>query len=161
MDSTNDSNTLEQPSPAAGIPNFYACYLLRSAKNPAKDLTYIGTTPNPIRRLRQHNGELKQGARKTTHQRPWEFVALVHGFTSSLAALQFEWAWQYPYRSRQLEAIRAEDRALAKKQKHKAPRPISRFIADARSQRVSVKLGALAAMLSAQAWSRWPLKIWV
>ncbi|KAI0791500.1 hypothetical protein BC629DRAFT_366397 [Irpex lacteus] len=84
------------------FPSFYACYLLKSVKTPRATATYIGSTPNPPRRLRQHNGELTQGAWKTKHGRPWVMQMIVHGFPSKLAALQFEWAWQHPYVSRHL-----------------------------------------------------------
>mmetsp|Transcript_11992 Transcript_11992/g.36544 ORF Transcript_11992/g.36544 Transcript_11992/m.36544 type:complete len:83 (-) Transcript_11992:880-1128(-) len=43
--------------------SFFGCYLLRSCseKRGSKGRTYIGFTTNPARRLRQHNGELKNG----------------------------------------------------------------------------------------------------
>lgn len=44
---------------------FYACYLLRSIKTPTSRATYIGSTPHPPRRIRQHNGEITAGAWKT------------------------------------------------------------------------------------------------
>lgn len=84
------------------LPPFYACYLLRSMKSPKSRTTYIGSTPHPPRRIRQHNGELTQGAWKTSRGRPWVMSMLVHGFPSKLAALQFEWAWQHPHLSRHL-----------------------------------------------------------
>lgn len=90
------------------IPPFYACYLLRSLKSPKSASTYIGSTPHPPRRIRQHNGEISQGAWKTVRGRPWAMSMIVHGFTSKLAALQFEWAWQHPHLSRHLRGQNIE-----------------------------------------------------
>ena len=72
------------------IPPLYACYLLRSVPKPAA--LYIGSTPHPPRRLAQHNGVAKGGAKKTSNdKRPWEMVIVVEGFMSRVSALQFEY----------------------------------------------------------------------
>ncbi|GMH41605.1 hypothetical protein BSKO_09515 [Bryopsis sp. KO-2023] len=81
---------------------FYGCYLLVSLGTENKwykGRTYIGFTVNPQRRLRQHNGEVKGGAKKTSKGRTWEMVMVVYGFPTKVAALQFEWAWQNPQKS--------------------------------------------------------------
>lgn len=83
---------------------FCGCYLLRSLDPRHPATTYIGFTVNPLRRIRQHNGEIKGGANKTKGRRPWTFAALVHGFPSQHEALQFEWAWQHPAKSKVLRA---------------------------------------------------------
>ncbi|KAG8461092.1 hypothetical protein KFE25_003661 [Diacronema lutheri] len=85
----------------AGV-KVYSCYLLRSCGSEGRGRTYIGFTVNPLRRLRQHNGEIKGGARRTSRWKPWELVLVVHGFSNKIIALQFEYAWQHPERSRLL-----------------------------------------------------------
>lgn len=73
------------------IPALYTVYILRSTVRHAS--LYIGSTPNPPRRLSQHNGESKGGAARTSkgNLRPWEMVGLVSGFPSMVAALKFEY----------------------------------------------------------------------
>jgi predicted GIY-YIG superfamily endonuclease len=70
------------------LPPFYAVYLLRSQRHPSS--LYVGSTPNPRRRLAQHNGTSRGGALRTRRAAPWDMVCLVQGFPSSVAALQFE-----------------------------------------------------------------------
>ena len=72
---------------------FFHCYLLNSKSDSAS--TYIGFTTHPMRRIRQHNGEIKAGALRTRRKRPWEMVAVVYGFSDKIAALQFEWACKF------------------------------------------------------------------
>jgi len=55
--------------------------------------TYAGVSPDPVRRLRQHNGEIKGGAKYTTSKGAgWRHICLVHGFQDKIQAMQFEWA---------------------------------------------------------------------
>ena len=55
--------------------------------------TYAGVSPDPTRRLRQHNGEICGGAKYTTGKGAgWQHLCLVEGFRNNIEALQFEWA---------------------------------------------------------------------
>lgn len=60
--------------------------------------TYIGATVDLNRRLRQHNGEIKGGAKRTTtkvsNDKLWHRVCYVSQFPNWSAALQFEWRWK-------------------------------------------------------------------
>jgi len=72
---------------------FYVYLLLSSNKNSTN--TYIGATIDIHRRLRQHNGEIKGGAKATTSKgNQWERVCYVSGFPDWSSALQFEWRWK-------------------------------------------------------------------
>ena len=75
------------------------CYLIRSEAQRC-NRTYIGFSTRPSNRLRQHNGDIKNGARKTARGRPWKHVIVVSGFPNKITALQFEWQWQKPHLSR-------------------------------------------------------------
>jgi len=71
----------------------YAVYLLRSQTTTR---TYVGCTNNIERRLRQHNGEIKGGAKYTKYGRPWELVCMLKGFPDKTSAYQFEWRMHHP-----------------------------------------------------------------
>nr|XP_018262816.1 uncharacterized protein I303_04300 [Kwoniella dejecticola CBS 10117]OBR84974.1 hypothetical protein I303_04300 [Kwoniella dejecticola CBS 10117] len=130
-------------------PPFYACYLLRSKATANSNRTYVGSTPNPPRRIRQHNGELKQGAWKTSKHRPWEMQMIVYGFPSKLTALQFEWAWQKPELSRHLR--------VSDPQTGEDYGPI--FSKDAKRNWVERKLAVAHALLTTPPFNRLPLHL--
>lgn len=78
----------------------HCCYLLRSTNAVHASSSYIGYTNHPARRIRQHNGELVGGARRTKDTatrrcRPWQMAAVIAGFPSKTAALSFEWICAY------------------------------------------------------------------
>jgi len=68
-----------------------------------KNKTYVGATVDLERRLRQHNQELKGGAKYTgrvvSKGGKWKRICYVSGFPTWQAALQFEWKWKNLTRS--------------------------------------------------------------
>ena len=58
-----------------------------------QNCTYAGVSPDPVQRLRKHNGEIKGGAKYTLSKGPgWEHVCLISGFKNKIQSMQFEWA---------------------------------------------------------------------
>lgn len=86
--------------------SFYV-YLLESTNG----ATYVGATVDLERRLRQHNKELKGGAKATTTKvakgEKWHRICYVENFPDWSAALQFEWAWKF-YTRKQPKLVKGE-----------------------------------------------------
>ena len=116
---------------------FY-CYLLKSVKTVRSTSTYIGFTVDNKRRIRQHNGEISAGAKKTVQGRPWEHVAIVSGFPNKIVALQFEWQWQHPGVSRITRDL---------------------LTVDPRKRGVKTKIEILACMLKSKLWCKLNLQV--
>lgn len=78
--------------------NRYFCYILRNHHLPHINRTYNGFTVNPKRRIRQHNQEIKGGAKYTRifGNRSWEMYVLISGFPNDINALQCEWRIKHP-----------------------------------------------------------------
>jgi len=61
-------------------------YVIISANGP----TYVGSTTDPCRRLRQHNGEIRGGAKCTRMSRPWTLGRVYGPYCSRSEALKAE-----------------------------------------------------------------------
>ena len=72
------------------------CYILRTTNEKYKNQTYNGSTNNLKRRLRQHNSEIKGGAKFTNNKGPWEYYAILTGFETHQEALYCEWKIKHP-----------------------------------------------------------------
>lgn len=70
----------------------WSVYLILSTNIPIK--TYVGVTTNFSRRLKQHNGQLKGGAKASRAGRPWMCACIVRGFTNRSEACEFESKWK-------------------------------------------------------------------
>jgi len=72
------------------------CYIVRIK---GKDRTYVGYTVEPKRRIRQHNGIIKGGAKATSISNQWDFLAILTSssplFTKNVA-LSVEWHLKHP-----------------------------------------------------------------
>lgn len=64
----------------------YLVYILKS-----DNLSYIGMTNNFFRRWRQHNQEIKGGAKYTKKRDYWYPICIIDGFPDKKSACQCEW----------------------------------------------------------------------
>lgn len=72
----------------------WSCYVLA---NPITGHAYCGMTNNLPRRIRQHNREIKGGARATARcAGTWRVALVLCGFRSHREALQAEWRLKHP-----------------------------------------------------------------
>ncbi|KXJ93378.1 GIY-YIG catalytic domain-containing protein [Microdochium bolleyi] len=130
------------------IPPLYTVYILRSTVRHSS--LYIGSTPNPPRRLKQHNGEAKGGAVRTSRPslRPWEMVGLVSGFPGLVAALKFEWALNNPHLSLHIPSSSRLTIATQKKRSGQPRRP---------PHSLTSILSNTHLLLRVPSFARWPL----
>ena len=93
-----DINNLEENTQTEK--NFWACYILRNRDPKDKFRTYNGMTNNMERRIRQHNQEIKGGAKYTKiyGNKTWEVCGFVKGFPDKINTLQCEWVIKHPGR---------------------------------------------------------------
>ncbi|KAA8491794.1 Structure-specific endonuclease subunit slx1 [Porphyridium purpureum] len=141
---------------------YFGCYLIQSysSKRYSKNRTYIGFTNDVVRRLKQHNGLISGGAKKTTAHRPWRLICIIVGFSHKQAGLQFEWAWQHPADSIKFDeaSALAGSRLVPAAPQGQRSWGNSRWM---RSQCIGVprRLEILAALLQSSAWNCVPLDI--
>ena len=108
--------------------SFFVYLLVSTSGN-----TYVGATVDLNRRLRQHNKEIKGGARatsvKVSQGETWVRAAHVSGFPDWQAALQFEWRWKNLSRKYDIKINPLERRMNALKDLLALERPTSKAIA--------------------------------
>ena len=64
----------------------YLVYILKS-----DNLSYVGMTNDFTRRFRQHNQEIKGGAKYTKKRSSWYPICIIDGFQTMKEAMQCEW----------------------------------------------------------------------
>lgn len=106
--------------------SLFFVYLLLSSDN----CTYIGSTIDLNRRLRQHNKEIKGGAHatgiKVLKGETWIRVAHIEGFPDWQSALQFEWRWKLLTRQITISINPLHRRIIALKKLLALDRPTSK-----------------------------------
>ncbi|KIW29757.1 uncharacterized protein PV07_05546 [Cladophialophora immunda] len=139
------------------IPAFYCCYLLRSTVRHSS--LYIGSSPDPARRLAQHNGRVQGGAVRTSRAslRPWEMACIVAGFPSNIAALQFEWAWHNAHLTRHISPEQRLSFATTRTKTSRTGK-VTKRPGRPRTSLID-KLSNLHLLLRAPYFSKWPLEV--
>ncbi|KAB1224942.1 Structure-specific endonuclease subunit slx1 [Morella rubra] len=97
----SSSSPSQSPSPSSRTPRVsvarsssrsWCVYLIISTNAPIK--TYVGVTTDFQRRLKQHNGELRGGAKASRAGRPWMCACIVRGFKDQSGVCEFESKWK-------------------------------------------------------------------
>jgi predicted GIY-YIG superfamily endonuclease len=70
-----------------GLPGKWILYLIYSTK---LRRSYLGITTDLERRIRQHRGEIRGGARATRAATDWEPIVAIQGFTNRSVASRWE-----------------------------------------------------------------------
>jgi predicted GIY-YIG superfamily endonuclease len=76
----------------------YAIQSLERRPNGKPGFFYVGSTTDPARRLRQHNGSIKGGGRYTSMHRPWEARALYGPYANRSEAFRAEMSLKHSKR---------------------------------------------------------------
>lgn len=71
----------------------WVCYVLKSK---VSEKTYVGSTNDIQKRIRQHNKEIKGGAKATKMGGPYKIILLITGFKNRSVACQYEWLLKHP-----------------------------------------------------------------
>ena len=68
----------------------YLVYLIK-----CDNLSYVGMTNDFTHRIRQHNQEIKGGARCTSKRCEWYPICIIDGFQTMKEAMQCEWSLKH------------------------------------------------------------------
>ena len=68
----------------------YFVYIIKGINDYNKTKFYIGFTNNLYRRIKQHNRDIKGGA-KATQGYKWKYFAIITNFRGKIEGLQIEW----------------------------------------------------------------------
>jgi predicted GIY-YIG superfamily endonuclease len=79
------------------VESIYWVYVIQSQQvrrgkrgNPLPGFFYVGSTTDPLRRLRQHNGEISGGGKYTSTKRPWRLMAVWGPYSGRSEGLRAE-----------------------------------------------------------------------
>ena len=134
-----EQNTVIIPVENSDHKSKWFCYLLVAEDGS----TYVGATVDPDRRLRQHNGLIKGGARATARKPgAWRRMCYVKGFPDNHAALQFEWRWKSLSRKKLYAGMEPVQRRLeALRELMELDRPTSKAVPYAEYEEFEVVYG--------------------
>ena len=68
----------------------FLVYVLQS-----DNCSYVGMTNDFLRRFRQHNKEIKGGAKCTSRRLDWFPICIIDGFSTMVEAMQCEWSLKH------------------------------------------------------------------